>query len=250
MEKYLQYLLNDLEALIGQAPMPASENWCLEEEDDMIPSKWIKIADLIDLPAEAFPPARFLTDLQLIELVEYIGDLWSAWDLHWEMPAGLSAPKQYAAFVREMEGASIFYHPAHGADVHICQYEEGKACPFQPENGHCQCREAEESTKHDIELWEEYIDSQGLDPYREMTKEEESLFEEDMRQRELKKHRPEDRGANIYDWHNMFNSDLSEEEMEEFLHAIKVQDELLDAILGDFFDPETDLPTDDEDDDF
>ncbi len=245
MEKYLQYLLNDIESLIGQAPMPPNENWslsCSDGEDDLIPTKWIKIVDLICLPAEAFPPVHMLTDLQVVELVESIGDLWSAWDLHWEMPANLSARKQYVAFVREMEGTPICYHPAHGADVHICQYQEGKTCPFQPDDGHCQCRHTEESSNHDIELWEEYVDSQGLDPYREMTKEEESLFEEEMRQRELKKPK--------IDLNNLFDIDLSEEETEEFLHSVQIRDELLDLIWDSLLDLESDLLADDDDDDF
>lgn len=252
MKKYLQYLLNDIEVLIEQVPVLTEE--CLpfggseEDEGDIYFSKWIKIAELTNLPAIAFPPAHLLTDLQIIELIEAISDLWSAWQLHWEMPADLSAKKQYAAFVKEMEGDPVLYHPLQGGDVLICNLEEGKPCPFQPGENRCHCRESEECTKHDIELWEEYVYAQGLDPYREITKEEEALFDEEMRQRELKKKNIDYGKKGDIDLTFFYDTEMNADETDDFMHALEINDELLNLIWENLLDPESDLQVEDEDD--
>lgn len=250
MERYLQYLLTDIEALIEQAPVPAESSWnngfAEEEELSDIPLRSTKICDLIGLPAEAFPPENKLTDLQVIELVEAFDDLWSAWLLHWEMPSNLPVRKQYEAFRREMNGAAIFYHPEDGGDVHICQFEEGKSCPFGSESTTCHCREMDESSKHDIALWEEYVHSQGLDPYREMTAEEEALFEEEMRHRDLKKRYGDDWQKFDMEQELIFDQDMDEEEQEEFLYALEVADELLGLILENLAESDSDILQEDE----
>ncbi len=250
MQKYLQYLLSDIEALIEQAPVPAASGWNdgFSDEDESldIPLRLVKISDLIGLPPEAFPPENRLTNLQVIELVEAIDDLWSAWLLHWEMPFNLPARQQYTAFLREMQGEPIYYHPEEGGDVHICQYTEGKPCPFLPDGSTCQCREMDETTKHDIALWEEYVRSQGLDPYHDMTPEEEALFEEEMRLRDLKKKYGEDWRKFEKDPELLFEEEMDEEEQEEFLYALEVADELLGMILENLSESDADISQEEE----
>ncbi len=253
MERYLQYLHADIDALIDQAPMLPENGWSpvFSEEDDRpdIPLRMVKICDLIGLPSEAFPPESMLTDLQVIELVEAIDDLWSSWLLHWEMPLNLPIRKQYTALVKEMNGASIGYHPEEGGEVHICQYREGKTCPFQPNDTYCHCRELEDSIKHDIALWEEYVHSQGLDPYREMTEEEEALFEKEMRERDLKKRNGDDWWEQETDMELAFGAEMDEEEQLKFLFALEVADELLSLILDNLSDADSDAILDDEEED-
>src|SRR5690606_24876107 len=124
MEKYFQYLLIDIEALADQAPLlvqNCSSTDSAEEDLSDIPLRHVKICDLFGLAKEAFPPEYLLTDNQVIELVEAIDDLWSAWGLYWEMPPGLPVRQQYNSFVKEMDGDAIAYHPEDGGEVHICQ---------------------------------------------------------------------------------------------------------------------------------
>ena len=237
MDKYFKYLLADLEALFEQAPLLVGDGdipFNDEEEWGDMPLKHVKICDLIGYPVEAFPPEHLLTDLQIIELVETIGDLWSAWGLQWEMPVNLPVRNQYTAFVKEFSGDAVAYHPELGGTVHICQFQAGKCCPFLPDDSFCSCREIEECTNQDIELWEEYVYSLGLDPYREMTAEEEARFEEDMRRRRAMKeiHR-EDYLKSDPDYNLMLESELTEEEQKEFLFALEMVDELIGQILDD-----------------
>ena len=252
MERYLQYLHADIEALIEQAPLSQEKRWPPPyfEEDDMpdIPLRMVKICDLIGLPAEAFPPENRLTDLQVIELVESIDDLWTSWLLHWEIPFNLPLRKQYTALVKEFNGAPIAYHPEDGGEIHICQFHQGKECPFQPNDSHCNCREMEESAKHDIALWEEYVHSQGLDPYREMTEEEEALFEKEMRQRDLKKRFGDNWWLQDADMEIVFGAEMDEEEQLKFLHALEVADELLSMILDNLSDSDPDSSLEEEED--
>ncbi|HFA49935.1 MAG TPA: hypothetical protein ENJ95_13085 [Bacteroidetes bacterium] len=253
MQKYLQYLLSDIEALIEQAPVLPDNAWspgyAEEEEDDYgLAARSVKISDFVGLEKMAFPPEHLLTDMQVIELVEGILDLWTAWNLHVELPPKLPLRKQYTALVGEMDG-QVSFHPEYGGDVHICQYEAGKTCPFQPGNDYCQCRETEEAAKHDIALWEEYVRSQGLDPYREITPEEESRFEEQMRQRVLKKRFGKHWRRYEEEYNFFFDGDLNPDQQEAILHALEAADELLGLILDTLSDFDSDGGPDEEEED-
>ena len=204
MEKYLLYLHGDIEALTEQAPaVPDCGHLRGFPEDDFDTSgtKYLKLSELFDLPAEAFPPEKLLTLQQVTDLVIAIEELWSVWNLFWEIPFDLPERKHYTALVNEMNRGLIAYHHERGGEVKICDLAIGKPCPFQPDDSYCYCREIVESAEHDIALWEEYVRSQGLDPYREMTPEEEEAFDEEMRQRDLKKGFKKDwRKRNFPDW--------------------------------------------------
>ena len=253
MEKYFQYLLTDIEALAEQAPMLAESRWVADGDEESfsdIPLRHVKICDLIGLSKEVFPPEHLLTDNQVIELVEAIDDLWAAWGLHWEMPANLPVRNHYTTFVTEMDGDEIAYHPEEGGEVHICQYSKGKCCPFMPDESFCHCRDNESSAKHDIALWEEYVYSLGLDPYRDMTVEEEARFEEEMRRRRaLKELHGEDILNSDSDYRLMLEAELTEEEQNEFLFALEIADELLGLILDDLSDGDPDRMTNEEQED-
>ena len=251
MKKYLRYLLDDIDALIAEAPTPSDVARFVddEEESSIYAARYIKIADLIGIKSEVFPPEHLLSDNQVIALVEAINDLWSAWLLHWNIPPGLPVRKHYSILVEEMEKTPIFYHPEEGGDVHICHLSLGKACPIGSNESDCYCHNVEESMQHEFDLWEEYLRSQGLDPDLEITPEEEALFEEDMRHRREQK----DQYSEDYTVHNtdpdyqlMLEAELTEEEQKEFLYALEMADELLGIILENLSDYDPDTCTDEE----
>ncbi|MEO1260074.1 MAG: hypothetical protein AAFZ15_14870 [Bacteroidota bacterium] len=254
MKKYLRYLLQDIDALIAEAPTPTEMVGFFGDEEEEVstyPTRYVKIADLIGIKSEVFPPEHLLTDNQVITLIEAISDLWSAWLLHWNMPSRLPARKQYTIMVEEMEKAPVSYHPEDGGDVHICHLTMGKGCPFGEDDSECQCLNMRESMQHEFDLWEEYLRSQGLDPDIEITPEEEALFEEDMRHRREQK----ELFADDFIFHNtdpdyqlMLEAELTEEEQKEFLYALEMADELLGIILDNLSDYDSDAVSDEEED--
>lgn len=189
MEKYLLYLHSDIEASIEAAPEFQSYGLPTDpdEEEDYGMTNYVRLSDLLGIPGEAFPPADLLSEEQISDLVAVIEELWSSWNLVWEIPLDLPERNHYTALIREIKDAHIAYHPERGGEVVICDFQAGKSCPFQPDGSYCYCRKLDDSSRHDIALWEEYVRSQGLDPYREITPEEEAAFEEEMRVRDLKK---------------------------------------------------------------
>lgn len=192
MEKYLRYLHADIEDSIDRSPPVSEYGWIPffpDEEDEagVESCRFITVAELTGIPAEAFPPEKLLTDDQVLSLLEAIEKLWKAWNLTWEMPLYLPERKQYTAFIREIKDNPVAYHPDRGGKVQICDFEGGKTCPFQPDDGYCFCKYIDDCVKHDIAIWEEHVRSQGIDPYRELSPEEEKAFEEEMRLRDLRK---------------------------------------------------------------
>lgn len=192
MKNYLRYLHADIEDAIDRAPSLLTREgvpeFSDEEEDaDALSYRFVTIAALTGLPAEAFPPENLLDDEQVKALLEAIAKLWEAWNLDWTMPMYLPVRKQYAAMIRQVGDELIAYDITRGGKVLICDYEGGKICPFLPEDKYCFCKDLEDSTKHDIAIWEEHVRSQGIDPYRELSSEEEEAFEREMRQRYLRK---------------------------------------------------------------
>ncbi|GEM_PF-5346640 len=191
MVKYLFQLLEDIEQSIELAEQLPTSDWFPDFEDDdeerFSATSAIKIGDIYDIPAEAFPPERMLTDVQVIQLLDGIQRLWSSWRLWWDLPRQLSDRQQYSAMCHAMQHERVTWSIDKGGDVSICQFEADSYCPFGKEGGYCYCKELDDSVKHDIALWEEHVRSQGLDPYRELSEEEGAAFEEEMRVRNLRK---------------------------------------------------------------
>ena len=238
MKKYIQYLLADIEDLIEQAPTPLHRNELHDDPEDTyldIPLRYVKISDLIGLKTEVFPPEHFLCDLHVIQLMEAINDLWSAWQLEWYVPPNVPLRSEYTTLVKQIEGNPISYHPEEGGEVVLCNILSSQPCTFESLNGQCFCKKLEEERRQEVLLWEEYIRSQGLDPDQEITSEEEALFEADMKhRRNVKEKFP-------------FEIEFSEEDQKELLKAL----EIIDGILSHFDKPldEFDILEDDEQED-
>ncbi len=215
MKKYLCYLLEDMEAAISAAPPLSELSWMpffpeQEDEDGDIPlTRLVKLSDLISFPAISFPPHHLLSDDDIFVLLEAFERLWGAWNVGWKFPCRLSERGKYAAYVREMDAEPIRFHAEFGGDVHVCDFDNGKCCPFQPDSDYCFCKEVDEIVKNDIAQWEAHVREQGLDPYRKLTPEEERALEDDMLRHRMKKRYDDD-------WKKYYYRELGRREQEEF----------------------------------
>ncbi len=192
MVKYLHHLLTDIEHSIELASQLPARDWFPddeenEEETNLAAVKLKKLSDIYDLPYEAFPPEKLLTDSQVILLTDSIHRLWSSWRLWWDLPKQLTDRQHYSALLHAMQHQEVPWSPIKGADVAICQFEKGDFCPFGENAGYCHCKVLDDSVRLDLAIWEEHVRSQGIDPYRELSEEEGSAFEENMRQKNLRK---------------------------------------------------------------
>jgi hypothetical protein len=236
MKKYIQYLLSDIEVLIEQAPPPLFERNLhddIEEKQFGIPFKHIKVAELIGLKTEIFPPEHFLSDIQVIILVEAINDLWIAWRLHSYIPHNVPFRTSYTAMVEAMD-TTVAYDLSDGAEVNICGILAGEPCKFDGCGDNCFCNKDVKTQNQELLLWEEYMRSQGLDPDIDITPEEEALFEANMKDRRMAK-----------DIENspFFHSLFSEEEQISILETFEMIDDLIAEMLDD---SETEFPFDDD----
>jgi hypothetical protein len=193
MVRYLHHLQTDIRQSIEMAPKPLEIDLlpAFEEEEGISTNYFIKLPDLFGIPAEAFPPSTFLTDIQLKLLLQNLATLWKSWLLYWDMPLELTSLQQYDAMLHAMKNEQIAWHCERGAAVKICQYESGSYCPFG-EGGFCYCKVVNEAAKHDIEVWEEHVRSQGIDPYEELSEEAGAAFEAENRKRDLRKRNEDD----------------------------------------------------------
>ncbi|MBI5915067.1 MAG: hypothetical protein HY842_06790 [Bacteroidetes bacterium] len=234
MERYLRHLYADLESCIEQAPQVPEFGWVPffrdEEEESYDSTRTVQLSMLLGIPADAFPPERLLTSEQVDDLLDAIFRLWKSWQLWWDMPLRLTRRQQYSALLHALQNEQVAWHCEHGAEVKICHYETGTYCPFGQDGGYCYCKEIDESAKHDIAIWEEHVRSQGLDPYRELTPEEEAAFEEEMRIRDLRKRYGDDWEKYAFtDYSNGF--DEMEEEEEDFQEEEQEDDDWLDSFI-------------------
>ena len=191
MVRYLFQLLGDIEHSIELASQLPEQDWFPdyeeEEETSLVATKSVKLGDIYDIPFEAFPPEKLLSDVQVIQLLDGILRLWSSWRLCYDMPRQLTDRQQYSAMLHAMQHEVVAWSVTKGGDVAICRFEEGGYCPFGKDGNYCECREVDETVKHDVAIWEEHVRSQGLDPYRELSEEEGAAFEEEMRIRNLRR---------------------------------------------------------------
>jgi hypothetical protein len=218
MVKYLLQLLGDIEQSIELASQLPEQDWFPdyedeEEETSLVSTKAVKLGDIYDIPFEAFPPEKLLSDVQVIQLLDGIQRLWSSWRLWCDLPRQLTDRQHYSAMLHAMQHELVAWNVNKGGDVAICRFEEGSYCPFGKDGHYCQCRVLDETVKHDIAIWEEHVRSQGLDPYRELSEEEGAAFEEEMRIRNLRRHFGDD-----WEKHDRFEPYLEiEAEDEEYL---------------------------------
>lgn len=216
MVKYLRYLLYDVEMAIQQAP-PAP-NYVLfpdfdeEEEKGFDNSKPMKVDEILGIPVAAFPPHNLLTDDQVTLLLEYLQRLWKSYQLESYLPDKLSERQRYNAMLHAMRHEEVNWNYQSGGTVKICRYDDGSFCPFGGNGGYCHCKELDDSVKHDLAIWEEHVRSQGIDPYRELTKEEEEIFERETRVRNHRKQRSEDKEfQNEFDFFSDFGPDSDDD---------------------------------------
>jgi hypothetical protein len=244
MDRYIHYLLDDLEKAALQAPELSEYGWTSglpdndPDEQEFESASPVKLCQLFGLPAEAFPPQQLLDDRHIERLIEAIERLWNAWHLTWKMPLRLPARKQYSVMVGKMSDELICWHPDAGGVVEICHHEEGGPCPFDPNRSECYCQYIEDIARREVQAWEEHVRSQGLDPYRELTPEEEKEIEDSERRYRLKKRYGDDWKRYYY-----YESSWNEEILEDFHES---EDNFFDDLPSWWNEP--DLPDDDLDD--
>lgn len=196
MIRYLNHLHSDIQHSIEMSKIlsvPGANSGHLDSDELSRPfdNQLVGLGQVLGISADSFPPASFLDDAQTAALLLDIEMLWRSWKLTWDLPLGLSPKQQYTALLHAMQQAFIVWHPQLGGHVKVCQYETGGFCPHG-ERGYCHCREVNEAAKHDIEIWEEHVRSQGIDPYSELSAEAEAAFEAENRKRDLRKRNEED----------------------------------------------------------
>ncbi|MEK7254093.1 MAG: hypothetical protein AAB316_05060 [Bacteroidota bacterium] len=185
-------MLSDIADSIEQSPPPTDYDWLPhfpdeDDEEEYDSSKYSRISDLIGILPEAFPPEKMLNDAQFARLFPALEKLLHAWKFRWEMPLYLPERKQYSALVKAIGGDAVQHSYEWGGIIPICQYDAGCACPFAPEDSYCFCKFLDESARANITAWEENVRAMGLDPYRELTPEEEREIEESMKLYRLQK---------------------------------------------------------------
>ncbi len=191
MVRYLHYLITDIQMSIEMAPKPldADKLMGIDEEEVTeyrLANNNYQLPDLFGIVAEAFPPSSFLNEVQLDTLLINLEALWSAWLLRWDLPPNLSKFQQYEALRHAILHEKIAWHYELGGTVKICQHESDIYCPFG-NGGHCHCKAMNEAARQDIEIWEEHVRSQGIDPYEELSEEAGAAFEAENRKRDLMK---------------------------------------------------------------
>jgi hypothetical protein len=200
MERYLQQLRLDVRQAIMLAPSPMEAEFMVNLEDDepIYEPACLKVSlpILLGIHAEAFPPGAFLTERQMESLVIDITSLWNAYRLSWDMPPNLSVAQQYSALLRAMKEEAISWHSTIGGVVKICQYETGSFCPYGS-GGNCYCKMANEAAQRDLELWEEHVRSQGIDPYEELSQEAGAAFQAESKRRAILR-RNEDEWSDLW----------------------------------------------------
>lgn len=159
MQRYVIQLISDVEVAITNAP-PVSEYagfsvFGFEQDSDGLNLSFapqrLRLCDLFGLHAQAFPPENRLNRSQITALLRSIERLWSAYQISWDMPYGLSARRRYTAMAEKMRNYSIDYTMGQGTEVDFCN--DRKKCPFG-DGGVCTCREVERSVERDMLLWE------------------------------------------------------------------------------------------------
>ncbi|MBI1223618.1 MAG: hypothetical protein GC192_00140 [Bacteroidetes bacterium] len=197
MIKYLQQLLGDVEHSIQMANQLPQREWVPiyeldDEEISLTAVKSVSLPSIYELPFEAFPPESLLNDLQVNLLVDSIKRLWANWRLNWNLPPQLTDRQLYKAFLHAMQHEMVCWSVEKGGNLSICQHETGNYCPFGINSGYCHCKALDETIKQDLEIWEEHVRSQGIDPYLDLSEEEEAAFEEARRKRSLQKNLSEE----------------------------------------------------------
>ncbi len=196
MIRYLNHLHSDIRQSIelSKTLSDLGTNSSPFDSDELsrpFDNQLVGLSQVLGITADSFPPASFLDDAQTSALLLDIEMLWRSWKLTWDMPLGLSPKQQYAAMLHSMQNEVVSWHPQRGGFVKICQYETGSFCPHG-DSGYCHCRSVNEAAKLDIEIWEEHVRSQGIDPYSELSAEAEAAFEAENRKRDLRKRNEED----------------------------------------------------------
>lgn len=191
MDKYLQYLLEDIESSRSLAGAVLQENRQanLTEPNGYYfgATKRLPLEQLLGIPANAFPPVHLLKPIAISKLLNSLLQLLHSWQLRWQMPPNLTEHQLYMALVHTMSVESLEWTPQTGGEINICKYEERSFCPYGENANYCHCREMAAAAKHEYALWEEHVRSQGIDPYRELTPEEGAAFLEGIRKRQQRK---------------------------------------------------------------
>lgn len=126
MKPYLRRLLALLEATARQArPRPMDRE------------TYVRLDELLGVPAELFPPAVRLSPRHAARLVRALLAALAAFRVYADLPATLPAQRRYALLVARLGGAEIAYYGLAGTWVEFCTYEPAY-CLLPPE--YCACR--------------------------------------------------------------------------------------------------------------
>jgi hypothetical protein len=231
MKRYLQQLRLDIQQAAILAPLPEEAEFMVNLDDDepiYEPAYTpVTLPVLLGIEAESFPPSAFLTERQMEQLIFEITNLWRAFRLYWVMPPNLSLAQQYSAMHRAMKEEVVLWQSRFGGVVRICQYEFGGFCP-SGDSSNCYCKLANEAAQRDLELWEEHVRSQGIDPYEELSEEAGAAFQAESKRRAFLKRIEED-------WSDLWLDDTIknlEGNFPAFLNSPPTDPEATDSWLG------------------
>lgn len=164
MEKYLQYLISDIQAEISAAsekfPSEVPFDPDFEEMEDL--SVPVKLSDIIALEGVQLPPASLLKRHQLSALLNYLRQLLDAYHIFWHLPPNIPQKNRYEAFRKALCEVSVSYHPVFGGDLDFCELLELSGCPYHSDGSKCTC----DQYRAEFEESFDRFDDEMLDDYR------------------------------------------------------------------------------------
>jgi hypothetical protein len=98
---------------------------------------YVRLDELLGVPAELFPPAYRLSARQTVRLVRSLSGLLGAYRIYADLPPTLPVSRQYELLVGRLGATEIAYYGALGTWLEFCSYEPA-ACAFT--DAHCSCR--------------------------------------------------------------------------------------------------------------
>jgi hypothetical protein len=136
MTPYLERLLALLESAAQKSPyvgISAAEG----PTDDSAAPPYLRLDELLGVPAELFPAAFRLSPDDLALITAALLRLWAAFRLYPDFPENLPGRRRYDLLVGRMGSLALPYFGAQGTYVEFCWYDPVE-CPFGTE--FCDCK--------------------------------------------------------------------------------------------------------------
>lgn len=155
MKKYIEQLLNDLEAAKKKKPAKPNikalypDHPALDYGLDYI-AEWemapqVLMAELFGIAANQFPPAEKLTGKQMVLLVDKILELWFVFNFDTIIPDGVPIEIVYSAIIKRWKEEPVTYISEGHCTLEFCYYVV-KKCPWGID--YCTCKDIEEEYKN------------------------------------------------------------------------------------------------------